>query len=460
MRRSAELRAPLRRTGFSRFPIATPTALVGYVHVKDLLDALPSCATSLSNRAGSAHCPSSPPMTLWEGGAALERSGAHWARSLPPTADQNLSAWRAGRAEGRAEQLVGEVRDATGAPARPTPSHPGATTSGRPGSPRRMSVQGGCGSDDGAIGRADLKVALASAQLVDAARRAGRRSLGRLGAVLDAVAFPSRLRPPSIARARDGRTTCETSDTGCRTPFRRSRDRGRRRSLLTAARPLLGLRRRPTSRAGATAAPLGAPPRAGRPLRGLVHSVTRRPCHRHRFHPGPGGRRDGRAAPSTAPRPAAGPRRGPPSLDAPPRRPASSAPRSPLPSSGVQPTMRTDPRSTRTSTPCWSASTSRSLTYPAGERRARPSPPSTPCSSAAATTRPTSCRGYRGPHGPVPQGERSWDVESSDIDLLAMHRRHRAAGPRPARRLLARSTVRRLWPRAVRDTVVRTVRAS
>ncbi len=111
-----DLEGEVRRTGFSRFPVvgASPDDLVGYLHLKDVLDATAESASRpIDPRRVRALADVSPDTEVEETLATMQRSGAHLARV------RDTGSVLGGGAvlgvvflEDILEELVGEVRDA------------------------------------------------------------------------------------------------------------------------------------------------------------------------------------------------------------------------------------------------------------------------------------------------------------------------------------------------------------
>ncbi|MFI6099725.1 hemolysin family protein [Lentzea sp. NPDC051213] len=103
-----EMEAAVATTGFSRFPVLSPTGLIGYLHVKDVLD-LEGAAT-LVPRDRVRGLPEVPAdARLDEALAALRRAQSHLARAVG--ADGSLLGVVA--LEDLLEEYVGTVRDGT-----------------------------------------------------------------------------------------------------------------------------------------------------------------------------------------------------------------------------------------------------------------------------------------------------------------------------------------------------------
>jgi CBS domain containing-hemolysin-like protein len=109
---AADLEGLVARTGFSRFPIRAGAALVGYVHVKDLLDIDPGAYDQpIPARLRRPMIAIEPALPLTDVFAALQRARSHMATVV--AGDRTLGAIAL---EDVLEVLVGEVQDA---------SHPG-----------------------------------------------------------------------------------------------------------------------------------------------------------------------------------------------------------------------------------------------------------------------------------------------------------------------------------------------
>jgi CBS domain containing-hemolysin-like protein len=111
-----DVRDAVARTGFSRFPLRSDHRLIGYLHVKDVLDLATAPAEVPVPRSRVRGLPELPAdATLDDALAALRRAQSHLARAVG--ADGSTLGVVA--LEDLVEEYVGTVRDATHVPRRP-----------------------------------------------------------------------------------------------------------------------------------------------------------------------------------------------------------------------------------------------------------------------------------------------------------------------------------------------------
>jgi CBS domain containing-hemolysin-like protein len=105
---TSEVEQACARTGFSRFPVRDGEELVGYVHVKDVLDADPEDNRTLQDSWLRPFATVGPTHRLHEALSVLRQRGAHMGRVV----DDRGSLLGLVTLEDVLEELVGEIRDA------------------------------------------------------------------------------------------------------------------------------------------------------------------------------------------------------------------------------------------------------------------------------------------------------------------------------------------------------------
>ena len=103
-----EVEAACAETGFSRFPVEDDGELVGYVHVKDVLDTEPIEDALLEDEWTRAFADVRPTHRLHEALSVLRRRGSHLGRVVDDTGEVLGLV----TLEDVLEELVGEIRDA------------------------------------------------------------------------------------------------------------------------------------------------------------------------------------------------------------------------------------------------------------------------------------------------------------------------------------------------------------
>jgi CBS domain containing-hemolysin-like protein len=97
------------RTGFSRFPVASGGGLMGYLHIKDVLETEPGRRhRTIEDKWVRPFATVRPPDVLHDALESLQRSGAHMARVV----DDEGEVLGLVTLEDVLEELVGEIRDA------------------------------------------------------------------------------------------------------------------------------------------------------------------------------------------------------------------------------------------------------------------------------------------------------------------------------------------------------------
>jgi CBS domain containing-hemolysin-like protein len=109
-----DIEAACAETGFSRFPVETDGEMLGYVHVKDVLDTDPQGDARLEDQWLRSFATVRPAHRLHEALSVLRGQGAHMGRVV----DDDGSFLGVVTLEDMLEELVGEIRDALNAVSR------------------------------------------------------------------------------------------------------------------------------------------------------------------------------------------------------------------------------------------------------------------------------------------------------------------------------------------------------